>query len=236
LEIRADGPQVCFDFDSQRKLISRTDKLATYEYLMGQVGMSKQHADLLLSRTEKSAALRVYVEQPKVKQAGVFDESMWSGSMDSELGVPVMEGGRSQVSTVPGQYDAAAAEAYQHQQGENDAFQQQPISADAIQRASDTGQKDIFDAGALGALINIHDISRELDSYMPDLIQAVDKLGRVLFLTYWHSEDFQERYGKQESVDLEDNIRSVFELLGDTVLDLRKKSPTDEDLLGGGLI
>lgn len=55
-------------------------------------------------------------------------------------------------------------------------------------------------------------------------MQAVDRLGRVLFLYYWKNEDFGERYGTSETVEMEDTLRSVFKQFGNLALTLRSKT------------
>ena len=78
-----------------------------------------------------------------------------------------------------------------------------------------------------------------LSDYMPDLVKAVDRLGRLLFLFYWHNDDFQARYGKQKMYDLEQSLKDVFSSLSDTVVFLKEKTTEegmvmaeDEDDLG----
>jgi hypothetical protein len=73
----------------------------------------------------------------------------------------------------------------------DDPTMQQAVSA------GKSGQKDVFDASALGALINVGDVNEEIDSYISDMVKALDKLGRTLFLMYWHSEDLTERSGAE---------------------------------------
>jgi hypothetical protein len=55
-------------------------------------------------------------------------------------------------------------------------------------------------------------------------MKAVDKLGRLLFMFYWHQEEFADRYGKADLPELEDSIRNAFETLGDVVLFLKEKT------------
>ena len=92
------------------------------------------------------------------------------------------------------------------------------------QQAAQTGQSQVFDHGVIGGLSRTYDVSSAIDSYVPELLKAVDRLGRILFLFYWKNADFAERYGSQDMTDLEDEMRAVFKNLGDLVLKLRQKS------------
>jgi hypothetical protein len=96
-------------------------------------------------------------------------------------------------------------------------------------QAGQIGQKHIFDHASIGGLSKIYDTSAVIDSYVPELMQALDRLGRILFLYYWKNEDFSERYGSNDIAEMEDLIRSVFKSFGELVLQLRKKAIDQDD-------
>lgn len=102
-----------------------------------------------------------------------------------------------------------------------------------MENAAASGQKDIFDSAALGALININDPSEEINKYISDLILSVDRIGRILFMMYWHYDTFEERYEKQDLVSLEDNLINVFENLGEVTLDLTQRAVVDSPTISG---
>ena len=62
-------------------------------------------------------------------------------------------------------------------------------------------------------------------TYMPEFISCLDKLGRMLFLTYWETEKFEEMYGRSELPDLVELLSNVNRNLGDLVIYLKRKSP-----------
>jgi len=92
------------------------------------------------------------------------------------------------------------------------------------QQAADTGQKQIFDHSAIGGLAKIYDSGAVVDSYLPELLKSLDRLGRILFLFYWKNEEFADRYGAEDLAEMEDMIRGVFKSFGDLVLKLREKT------------
>ena len=96
-------------------------------------------------------------------------------------------------------------------------------------QAGQAGQKQIFDHASIGGLSKLYDTGAVLDSYVPELMQSLDRLGRILFLYYWKNEDFAERYGSGDIAEMEDLIRSVFKSFGELVLKLRKKSIDSDD-------
>ncbi len=91
-------------------------------------------------------------------------------------------------------------------------------------QASQTGQKEIFDTAMIGSLLKTVRDDSMVDKYMGDLMKALDRLGRILFLYYWHGDKFEDRYGKGEMTELEDGLRNAFEYLGDIVLFLKQRS------------
>lgn len=97
------------------------------------------------------------------------------------------------------------------------------------QQAAATGQKNVFDHSTIGGLARLYDASAAIDQYLPDLLKALDRLGRVLFIFYWKNEDFAERYGEEDLAEMEDLFRGVFKSFGDLVLKLKQKSVATED-------
>ena len=93
----------------------------------------------------------------------------------------------------------------------------------AIQ-AANRGQKDVFDVSILKGLVKTLDVSALIDEYLPDLIRGMDRVGRLLFMFYWHLDSFSERYGRQDVVDLEDSLKNIFKGQGDLILFLRRKT------------
>ena len=96
--------------------------------------------------------------------------------------------------------------------------------ADLASMAAQSGQKQVFDHAAIGGLSKIYDSGAVIDTYIPDMMKALDRLGRILFLFYWKNEEFANRYGAEDLADIEDMIRGVFKSFGDMVLRLKEKA------------
>jgi len=71
-----------------------------------------------------------------------------------------------------------------------------------------------------------------VDKYIGDLMLALDRIGRILFLYYQHNDHFREQYGEEDQTELEDSLRNIFKSLGELVLFLKRRSvksdPEDE--------
>ena len=102
-----------------------------------------------------------------------------------------------------------------------------PIDEEARRLAEDAakaGQRHVFDQAAIGGLTKVYDTANVVDSYIPDFMDTIDRLGRILFLFYWKHEDFNQRYGSDDVVQMEDALRNVFKQLGELTLHLKEKS------------
>ena len=92
------------------------------------------------------------------------------------------------------------------------------------QQAAQEGQKEVFDTSMIGGLLKAVRQDSLVDRYLGDLMKALNSLGRILFLFYWHQEEFEDRYGKSDMPELEDSLRNSFEALGDITLFLKEKT------------
>ena len=102
------------------------------------------------------------------------------------------------------------------------------------------GQKEIFDTSAIATIAKYVDPTSKVVSYLPNFVDTLDKLGRMLFMVYWETDKFHKMYGADELPELIELIKSVFRNLGDLVIFLKRKFPdvsinvTDQDTTEGG--
>jgi hypothetical protein len=90
--------------------------------------------------------------------------------------------------------------------------------------AANSGQREVFDTAMIGGMLRAVRDDSLVDRYMGELTKGLDKLGRILFMFYWHGDRFAERYGKSDMPELEDSLRNAFEMLGDVILFLKQKT------------
>ena len=93
-----------------------------------------------------------------------------------------------------------------------------------VMQAAQTGQREVFDTSMVGAMLRTVRDDGLVDRYMGELTKGLDKLGRILFMFYWHGDRFADRYGKADMPELEDSLRNAFEMLGDVILFLKQKT------------
>jgi hypothetical protein len=94
----------------------------------------------------------------------------------------------------------------------------------AVMQAAQSGQREVFDTSMVGAMLRTVRDDGLVDRYMGELTKGLDKLGRILFMFYWHGDRFADRYGKADMPELEDSLRNAFEMLGDVILFLKQKT------------
>lgn len=99
-----------------------------------------------------------------------------------------------------------------------------PQAMQAAQQGQQQGQKDIFDTTMIASMLKAVREDSLVDRYLGDLVKALDRCGRILFMFYWHNDEFSNRYGKQDLPELEDSLRNAFDVLGDLVLYLKHKT------------
>lgn len=92
--------------------------------------------------------------------------------------------------------------------------------------AQSIGAPHVFDHAVLGSLARTYDSAKLLEGFIPKLEDGVDYLGRSIFLFYWRPEDWRNLYGKDDLMEIEQKLNSVFDNMGDVVLDLLKKTRT----------
>lgn len=97
------------------------------------------------------------------------------------------------------------------------------------QQAGEMGQRTLFDHATIGGLVRMYDLNGFLDQMRPKFKTALDGLGRVLFLLKWKRDDFEDRFGPQDTSEFTDLARTVFRSFGDLVLKMEERSPSDEN-------
>jgi len=99
-----------------------------------------------------------------------------------------------------------------------------------------TGRREIFDTAALASLVKHTRLQRLLDEVLPRVAKSVSDLADLLAHMYWNVDEWVEQFGESEIGPLEDQLKDVFEGLGDVYLQLQEKQvvdPRDHGILPG---
>lgn len=215
LIVQKDGTQFVVRHEAGQQRLTKT---AALKHLVCDWRMRAEDARMLVKRAEEQRLVQCFV---KLAQGGldappggpVFPPYMTT--YNTQLGVPIQEQ-QTDFVNLPGM-----------QPDFNNRFEYKLMDDPEVQHAltaADKGQKDVFDTSVMSGLVKAVDVDSMVDSFLPDMIKGMDRVGHVLFLFYWHNDNFRERYGRQELSELEDSLRNVFKSTGDLVLFLKQKS------------
>ena len=98
----------------------------------------------------------------------------------------------------------------------------------AIQEASRLGDGQVLEATIISQLLQVPDLFEYIGEYLPDLLQTVDKLGRILFLTRVKLNNLSENLDPDSVFALVSQIKTVYRQLGDAVEKLKEISTTSK--------
>jgi hypothetical protein len=204
---------------SARFIISTPDKLSKAAQVGGGVGVNMPMPIQQEASVDPYTGIPVYQEPYIDQQHGQFNGVP---SLPDEGGLTrgIADGSEIQRATAQGAEGAEGAEG--SPEGEMKPIDQQ--AQELAAQAAEAGQRHVFDQAAIGGLSKVYDTSAVVDSYIPNFMDTLDRLGRVLFLFYWKHDEFNGRYGSDDVVEMEDRLRGVFKELGELTLKLKEKA------------
>jgi hypothetical protein len=181
------------------------DKVATLELLLVDHNLSKSASLDLIKEAETAGKASVLVKQatPTPMNFTSTSDQPWGANPGPS---PMEQSPEVNVSNLT---------SYE------DPFLNVPVPSLAL-KASDMGS-NVFDASLLSTLTEIVDPSEEINSYIPDMELAVDKIGRLLFLLWWKYDDFRKSHSPSELVTMEGDLKNLLSKLGTVTLRIKKK-------------
>ena len=210
------------DGDSERHL---TEKDAVW-HLVRDHGLRVPEAQAAVEQAGVNGYSRILVKHAAGYYAPSMHELDNPARYDETLGYPVMERQQARIP-VDGLEDSyATPDTYAYEP------QDQRTMA-AAEQAAQRGEKEVMDVGVLASMVRAVDIDRFSEKYLKDLTRGLDRVGRLLFLYYWHYDKFADRYGKDEMEELESALQNTFKAVGDTVLFLKKKTVDADRMFQG---
>lgn len=99
-------------------------------------------------------------------------------------------------------------------------------AAPFMDQAADLGDEQAFEATAIGSLATNADLKSIVSSYMPNLEEALDNLGRILLSIWMQESKIRTDFGEEDYVDLEEKLRNVFNNLGNLILRINQTAMT----------
>lgn len=230
-------------FDGQKKKASHIQltPVEAVARLMVDGGVSSADAFALLDRASRSGlhSARIYTTEEISKSAyitRVEAEHPWFEGFDSDLGVRFTTPEEQQLSTYtperPKQVsrygDHFARPRVEPNSDTEAGFPGDAIFTESPERLAELASKyqipQVFDHGVLGQLANsrINTIT-QVQQYIPDLETGCDRYFRILFLLRYRPADFEEAYGKDEMLEMEQEIAELAAQAGENLLRMLKR-------------
>lgn len=218
-----------------------------------ELGMSVKEAEQQLvlaeAANEEPVTFRLYepiITAEKLAFATMMREQPhWIHGYDSDLGVRVDTPQTAQLQTytpqartpIPRYGDHYAREMTQENDGSNIGPLDQSVPMDTLMNSSPSQLANlaqrynlphVFDHGIVGTLsCSELNTKEQVRSYVPDIETGLDRIYRILFLLRYRPADFEEAYGKDEQMEMEDEISSVADSMSKMVLKLMKRFDAD---------
>lgn len=236
LTISTDGPEYTVRGPLGEK--TRMTKTAAFDHLLRDHALRADAADALLAKASAGGfTCRIKLPERLTKTAQFIDPSALDQHQSTDaagrpMTFPVE---MLQRGLPPDRSDTQNS--YGYVPGKEDYSQIYRKDVDTIAQAGQSGQKDVLDTSVIMALLRTNDVGEKVRKFTPSLIGALDKLGRLLFLVYWQYDKFEDQFGKKDMSSFEDNLKHVFESLGEIVVFLHKRSLyNDASTLGQGVL
>lgn len=88
---------------------------------------------------------------------------------------------------------------------------------------SELGVPEVFDQSLIGLLSKLSGIGDEIKSYIPDMTNSLDKLGRILFFMWSKGNELKDSFDVTEFSRFENLLKDTFRNFGEIVLMLKQK-------------
>lgn len=88
-----------------------------------------------------------------------------------------------------------------------------------IKQLADANDGEAFDLGLINSLL----YTTNIDDYIPQIIRGLDSMCRILFVSYKHRDQIEERYGKEDYKKIIESLKSCIETVGDLIVDLSQQ-------------
>ena len=229
----------CCDGSGMKKVARDLGMLEAHLKLATDFSLTCDKAGKLLDKATDDGTTRIRLYDAIEKAA--FTTTMgptqpWIQGFDPELGVKLDSPQRQVISTHTPQRPQQTPRYGDHydrgQMGERDP-EEDGLPADALltkspeelaQMATQYNMPHIFDHGELQRMsTSMFNTVTQIQQYIPDLETGVDRYYRILFLLRYRPADFEEAYGKDALLEMEQELSELANMSGDNLLRMLKR-------------
>lgn len=221
-----------------RKALHRGNKLASFQALVVELGLSQKNASQILDESVNQAGTKVWIQ----RKEGLMDKSAAGPDMNADgliyggmsfpqespdIGVNLS--GVTEVAPqvireqVPLNNLGDPSQDWRNMDEANwDRIKQKDI--DFLMRVADSGSKSVFETSVINLLLRSNRTSNRIAEWLPDLVSGLDTKARLLLSFYWHSAEFSQDYGKDEMAEFEDVLLDSIKIDGQLILFLKQRA------------
>jgi len=110
----------------------------------------------------------------------------------------------------------------------NGAYQPNGQFIPNVQNAMETGDAQVTEATIISELLQTPDMFELITEYLPDIEEAIDKLGRTLFMARVHVGRLAEANDADQVYAFLASLKTVYRLLGDNYIKLKEYAATSD--------
>ena len=99
---------------------------------------------------------------------------------------------------------------------------EQDINRSNVQQGLDTMDKQVSDAMILSELLQANDLFGLISEYLPEISEAVDRLGRILFMSRVRMDQLVKSNGSESALSTIASLKAVYRNLGDNLVKLEQ--------------
>lgn len=101
---------------------------------------------------------------------------------------------------------------------------QNQVNPQFLEQAGALNDANAFDAAAIASMAQSASFRDMVVDYVPTLERGLDNLGRIMLSLWLQESELKEQIGEEEYADLEDNLRAVFDGLGNLILQINRNA------------
>lgn len=189
-------------------------------------------ADEALEMVRKGGAKHV-LQQKSAYMTIVDPEMQWNEFSDPVFGTKVVSPEAQVLATTTPErffdkaregdrFEATPRSGLKHSLPDSDIFSKSP--EELAQTATSLNLPSIFDHGVVGQLSGtVFDATAQVDSYIVDMEQGLDRIFRTLFLIRYRPAEFEDAFGKEALMETEQEFSELGRMMGDVVLKMIRR-------------
>lgn len=97
-----------------------------------------------------------------------------------------------------------------------------PNLVESVQKTLPLSDGQVTESAIISELLQCPDMYEQIDEYLPDIEEAIDKLGRILFMSRVHIHKLAETTDSESVFAFLAQLKAVYRMLGDNMLKLQE--------------